>query len=95
MSDHIHDATPALDGNAAAGLLTEIFALDVTGATIACNGCGTLADVGAARVYGATMGAIFRCAHCDNVVVRLVRTPEGYWLDMRGTRRLFVPATES
>lgn len=81
----------ALDGNAAAGLLRELFALDVTVARFTCAECGSVGEVGAARVYGGTMGAIFRCTGCDGVVLRLVRTPAGLWLDMQGTRRLVVP----
>lgn len=83
---------PTLDGNAAAGLLRELFALDVTIARFTCAGCGAVGEVGAARVYGGTMGAIFRCADCDGVMMRLVRTPAGLWLDMQGTRKLVVPA---
>jgi hypothetical protein len=77
-----------LDGNSAAGLLREIFALDMTSAEISCGSCGVAADVGETRLYGGSMGAIFRCAHCDSIVMRLVRTPSGLWLDMRGSRRL-------
>ena len=86
--------TAALDGNAAAGLLRELFALDVTVARFTCAGCGSAGELGAARVYGGTMGAIFRCTGCDGVVLRLVRTPAGLWLDMQGARRLVVPSGE-
>jgi hypothetical protein len=50
--------------------------------------------VGETRVYGGVMGAIFRCPHCDSVVMRLVHTPVGIWLDMRGCRRLFARSVE-
>ncbi|HEU4377974.1 MAG TPA: DUF6510 family protein [Hyphomicrobiaceae bacterium] len=83
---------PGLDGNAAAGLLRELFALDVTVARFTCAGCGSVGELGGARVYGGAMGAIFRCTGCDGVVLRLVRTPAGLWLDMQGTRRMVVPA---
>jgi hypothetical protein len=82
----------ALDGNSAAGLLSELFALEITDAKITCDGCEAVAPMGAMRLYGGRMGAVFRCVHCDNVVVRLVHTPEGYWLEMKGTRSLFVQA---
>jgi hypothetical protein len=82
----------ALDGNAEGGLLSELFALDVTAAEITCGGCGAVAAIGAVRVYGAAMGAVFRCAHCDTVVLRLTHTPGGLYLDMRGAQRLFVAA---
>jgi hypothetical protein len=78
-----------LDGNAAAGVLRELFAFDATAAEITCGSCGIVAMVGETKLYGGVMGAIFRCAHCDSVVMRLVRTPVGIWLDMRGCRRLF------
>ena len=81
-----------LDGNAAAGLLREVFAFDATVAQISCVSCGAAAEVGEARLYGGSMGAIFRCAHCDSIVMRLARTPGGFWLDMRGTRRMHVRA---
>ena len=83
----------ALDGNAEGGLLSELFALDVTAAEITCGGCGAVAPVGAVRVYGVAMGAVFRCAHCDTVVLRLTHTPAGLYLDMRGAQRLFVAAS--
>jgi hypothetical protein len=85
---HLHGDTP-VDGNAVAGLLREVFALDVTTAALVCAGCGCEAQLGAVRVFGGTMGAVFRCDGCDDVVFRLVRTPDGYWLDMRGMQRLF------
>ena len=77
-----------LDGNAIAGTLSEIFAVDVTVATITCGHCGATAEIGAIRVYGGAMGSILRCAHCDNAVMRLVRTPKAATLDLRGARSL-------
>jgi hypothetical protein len=91
MSTDHEDAMP-LDGNAEGGLLSELFALDVTAAEITCGGCGAVAPVGAVRVYAAKMGAVFRCAHCDTVVLRLTHTPAGLFLDMRGAQRLFIAA---
>jgi hypothetical protein len=82
----------ALDGNAAGGLLRELFALDVTAAEIVCAGCGAAAEIGATRAYGGAMGAVLRCAHCDTALLRLTHTPTGLWLDLRGSRRLFVAA---
>ena len=93
MNSHqSHDAAVALDGNAAAGTLSDLFALDVTAAVVTCGECGVQFDVGAARVYGGQMGSIFRCIQCGGVVIRLVRTPAGFCLDMQGARRMFVPA---
>jgi hypothetical protein len=84
------DASLALDGNAAAGLMQELFAFDTTTARVTCDGCGTIGEVATARLYGGTMGAIFRCIHCNSVVIRLTKTPAGYFLDMRGARQVFI-----
>jgi hypothetical protein len=92
MNAHRRDSDLPLDGNAAAGLLREVFACEMTVAVITCGGCGASAPVGAARVFGGAMGAIFRCAGCDAAVVRLARTPRGTWLDLRGARSIVVPA---
>lgn len=86
------DGDTTLDGNAAGGLLGELFARDMTAAAVTCDGCGTTAALGAMRDYGGGMGAVLRCAACDTAVVRLTRTPAGYWLEMQATRRVFVPA---
>jgi hypothetical protein len=88
MSMQSHSEAAPLDGNAAAGLLGEIFAIEITSATITCDGCGASAQIGAARVYGGTMGAIVRCM-CGRAIMRVARTPAGLTLDMRGARRLF------
>ena len=86
------DADLRLDGNAAAGLLAELFAFDVTTAEAVCAGCGAVAAVGALPAYGLEMGIVLRCAHCDAALVRVSRLANGYWLDLRGTSVLRVPA---
>jgi DNA-directed RNA polymerase subunit RPC12/RpoP len=73
-----------LDGNAAAGLLQEIFAPDITTAQIQCEACGSTMSVGSLRLYAASMGAVLRCPHCDRIVMRAVHTPHGRWLEMAG-----------
>jgi hypothetical protein len=78
----------ALDANATAGLLQEIFAPDATVAQIQCAACGSISVVGALRLYAAPMGAVLRCTDCHGVVIRTVHTPHGRWLEMQGTRWL-------
>ena len=92
--DYQEETGLPLDGNAAAGLLRELFALDMTVAEITCGSCGVVAEVGGTRVYGGVMGAIFRCPNCDSLLMRLVHTPVGIWLDMRGSRCLLAPSVE-
>ena len=82
-----------LDGNAAAGLLAEIFAFDVTTAQAVCAGCGAVGPVGGLMVYSLAMGAILRCPNCDTALIRVSRLEGGYWIDMRGASVLRVQAT--
>jgi hypothetical protein len=86
MAEDIPDLV--LDGNAAAGCLQEVFASDMTIAEIQCNACGSSGPVGATRLYAMPMGAILRCARCDSILMRAVRTPHAFWLEMSGARRL-------
>jgi uncharacterized protein DUF6510 len=44
--------------------------------------------VGAMRVYMGGPGAILRCPACDEVVLRVVETAEGTYLDARGAAYL-------
>jgi len=83
-----------LDGNAAGGLLSELFAFDVTAATVICEGCEAEGEIAQAKVYGGTMGVLIRCAHCHTAIIRLTHTPQGFWLDMRGARSFFVRPPE-
>ena len=73
-----------LDGNAAGGLLAEVFRFEMSAAHVTCAGCGVVAAVGALMRYGHEMGAILRCPRCDTPVLRLARTRSEYWLDLRG-----------
>ena len=79
------------DGNALAGPLSEILAFDVTTAETRCECCARTGPVASLRVYEHAPGLVARCPACEEVVLRLVRTPEAAWLDMRGTTALRVP----
>jgi predicted oxidoreductase len=86
-----------LDGNAIAGDLREIFAVDLTAAVATCAGCGRPSVVATLRVWGPAAGVVARCPSCGEVVLRLVRGPEQVWLDLRGATRLEIalPPVES
>jgi uncharacterized protein DUF6510 len=77
-----------LDGNAAAGLLQEIFVLEITTAQIECRACGSTGAVGSLRLYAEPMGAVLMCTRCDGILMRAVHTPHGRWLEMTGARCL-------
>ena len=80
-----------VDGNALAGPLREIFAVDITAATSQCASCRRAGPVAALRVYDHAPGAVARCPGCEEVVLRLVRGPASAWLDLRGAIYLRVP----
>jgi hypothetical protein len=80
-----------LDGNALAGSLREIFAVDMTIATGRCAGCGYRGPVATLRVYQRAPGLVARCPNCEEVVLRVVRGPDRAWLDLRGTVSLEIP----
>jgi hypothetical protein len=79
------------DGNALAGPLSEIFAVDVTAAHGRCSGCGRDDQVAELRVYDHAPGMVARCPGCDAVVIRLVRAPGRAFLDLRGVVALEIP----
>ena len=80
-----------LDGNAAAGLFSEVFTRDVTIAQATCSGCGRTASVGALHMYAQEMGAVLRCPGCQGVVMRMARTTTHMWIDASGSRSIVIP----
>jgi len=81
-----------LDGNAAAGILSEVFVPDNTMARATCANCGTVRALGAMFVYAHGMGTVMRCPSCDAVVLRVARTPTRLWLDPTGARLVVMTA---
>src|ERR671913_2066469 len=71
MGEIDDEGATRLDGNAAAGLLSEVFCGEPSSAVIICAGCGTTAAIGALPAYGLELGAILRCPHCDTAVLRV------------------------
>lgn len=83
----------ALDGNAAAGRLMDIFARDMTGAMVTCEGCGGESALATLALYGGAVGVVLRCAGCDAVNLRLTNTGRAIHLDLRGARRISIRTT--
>ena len=79
-----------LDANAAAGLLAEVFGTDMTAELTECAHCGHEAEVGELLAFTQAPGVVLRCRACENVVLRIVRTPRGIHLDARGAVYLSV-----
>jgi hypothetical protein len=81
-----------LDGNAAGGLLNEIFPFEMTTAEVACMGCGTMRLFGEAIFYRHGMGAILRCADCDAALMRITHVRGYYRLDLSGISHVRIAA---
>ena len=78
-----------LDGNAVAGLLQEVFAVEMTIAVGTCGGCGTARPVGAVHVYRGA-GIVLRCPHCRYTLAKIVKNDSRVWIDLTGLRTLEV-----
>ena len=91
-----------LDGNAAAGELSTIFAMDITAAKGQCANCGATKRFAEAHLYLQCPGIVARCAACEHVLLRLVNVGQRVLLDVRGmtylsldTAQLNSPAANS
>jgi len=73
-----------LDANATAGLLYEIFGVEMTASPTECANCGNEGEVGELLAFVHGPGIILRCSTCENVVLRIVQTPNEIILDARG-----------
>lgn len=89
MNSHAYEY---LDGNAAAGALSKIFAVDVTAAQGQCANCGAIRRFADARLYMQAPGVVARCAVCEHVLLRLVNAQERMFLDVRGMTYLRLDA---
>ena len=78
-----------LDGNAVAGLLQEVFAVEMTTALGTCGNCGAMDAVGAMHVYRGA-GIVMRCSHCDNPLVTIVKDDTRMWIGFAGVRTVQV-----
>jgi hypothetical protein len=79
-----------LDGNVAAGELSDLFAVDLTAAEGQCSHCGAVRPFAQAIVYTGGPGLVARCCDCEQVLLRLVKARHRVLLDMRGMAYLSV-----
>ncbi|MFB7481132.1 DUF6510 family protein [Streptomyces anulatus] len=73
-----------VDGNALAGPLGEVFAVDPTTAWRSCPTCHLPATLAQLHVYGPEPGLTARCPGCAAVALRVVTQPEYLWLQLGG-----------
>jgi hypothetical protein len=76
-----------LDGNAAAGVLREVFGSEMTTALGTCGSCGAVGPVGAVHVY-VSAGMVLRCPSCEAVLMRIVESESRLWVDLTGLRSI-------
>lgn len=90
MNDEPVDVNRALmlDGNAVAGVLQEIFGLEMTTNPAECGNCGKVSQLGGLLAFTQAPGAVLRCPACGEVMLTIVETPDSIYLDARGAAYL-------
>jgi len=77
-----------VDGNAAAGILREVFAAEMTAAACVCGHCGAGFALAETHAYVRAPGVVLRCPDCSGVLLRILRLREGLSVEMRGVARI-------
>ena len=77
-----------LDGNAAGGLLSEVFRQEATAAVVRCASCRAEGAVATVQVYPHGPGMVLRCPGCEAVIMRFARIRGKLVADLRGVGRL-------
>jgi hypothetical protein len=82
------DDNRRLDGNAAAGPLLELFAIDLVAALSTCGHCGNTSPMAEHALYADAPALVLRCPGCTEVVLRYGVTGGRLRLDFGGSRLL-------
>ena len=77
-----------LDGNAAAGPLRELFAVDLLAAACTCAHCGGTTALAEHLLYADAPALVLRCPTCAGVVLRYASGSGRIRLDLAGSRLL-------
>ena len=82
-----------LDGNAAAGMLREIFVHEMSTARGACASCGRIAQIGSQHLYMSPLspGAVLRCQICQQVLMVLCHHERGFRIGLTGLKWIELP----
>jgi hypothetical protein len=81
----------ALDGNAVAGLLRDVFGVEMTVAIGECAHCGRRAPLGETASYLRGPGVVLRCRTCESIVVVVTEVHGINCVDVSGLRDLEAP----
>ncbi len=74
----------ALDGNAIAGLLQDVFSSEMTTATGTCGTCGSGSVLAELVVYLQAPGTVVRCPVCGNIMMVFIRRRDVTCVDLSG-----------
>jgi hypothetical protein len=81
----------AVDGNAIAGLLIDVFGAEMTTATGVCGHCSAVGLIAEQVVYNRAPGTVIRCRSCSGVLMVIVDVRGVYSLDVEGMAALERP----
>ena len=89
------DTELRLDGNAAAGMLREVFVYDLSAAAGECVSCGAIAQMGGQHLYMQPLspGAVLRCRSCESILMVFVHAGGRYRFGMQGLKWLEIRDT--
>ena len=74
-----------VDGNVLSGILHEVFSMEMTTSPMECSHCGYYGEMGSFLAFVCSPGVVLRCPGCENIILRIVSTPDAIYLDARGT----------
>jgi Family of unknown function (DUF6510) len=74
----------ALDGNAIAGQLMDVFGAEMTTARGRCASCGSVYAMAELIVYLPAPGTVVRCRSCESIVMVMVDRRGVMCVDLRG-----------
>lgn len=77
-----------LDGNAAAGLLHEVFGTEMTTVAATCGSCGSVAAIGESALYTGGPGTVIRCRSCYSVLIVITQVRGVHCVDLMGVRSM-------
>lgn len=81
----------ALDGNAIAGLLRDVFGVEATPAGTVCAHCGARGVLAECEVYLGGPGTVARCRSCRGLLAVFVEVRGVTCVDLRGLASLDFP----
>lgn len=77
-----------LDGNAAAGVLWEVFGMEMTVVAATCASCGAVAPIGESDLYLGGPGTVIRCRHCTGILMVITKIRGVHCVDLMGVQAL-------